>query len=245
MARGQTNCGTYVWWLAGRRVTLHTRYFLFIWPQCVTSTFKPVWKQTRKNGYTLMWRSSDIFQPTAISNVLISLSLVGCDCTRLFLQCHFQNCNKDICWQGSQLCAGCFSSLQFPLYTFVTTRLKTQTKRRIESAYKGQRKCAVETPQSDSNLKNAIHSCMIIWWFFVHLQYEKWGRQRLELLGIAIFLAYKNSELWITVMNTCVNLTDIFSNLRQPSCCSKRQKHNCYPQVKDKCTVSVVVIQHD
>lgn len=34
--------GTYVWWLAGRRVTLHTRYFRFIWPQCVTSTFNPV-----------------------------------------------------------------------------------------------------------------------------------------------------------------------------------------------------------
>lgn len=31
----------YVWWLAGRRVTLHTRYFLFICPQWVTSTFKP------------------------------------------------------------------------------------------------------------------------------------------------------------------------------------------------------------
>lgn len=32
---------TYVWWLAGRRVTLQTRYFLFICPQCVISTFRP------------------------------------------------------------------------------------------------------------------------------------------------------------------------------------------------------------
>lgn len=31
----------YVWWLAGRLVTLHTRYFLFICPQWVTSTFRP------------------------------------------------------------------------------------------------------------------------------------------------------------------------------------------------------------
>lgn len=31
----------YVWWLAGRLVTLHTRYFRFICPQCVISTFKP------------------------------------------------------------------------------------------------------------------------------------------------------------------------------------------------------------
>lgn len=31
----------YVWWLAGRRVTLHTRYLRFIWPQWVISTFKP------------------------------------------------------------------------------------------------------------------------------------------------------------------------------------------------------------
>lgn len=31
----------YVWWLAGRRVTLQTRYFLFICPQCVISTFRP------------------------------------------------------------------------------------------------------------------------------------------------------------------------------------------------------------
>lgn len=41
--------GAYVWWLAGRRVTLHTRYFLFIWPQCVTSTFKPFKKKTQEN----------------------------------------------------------------------------------------------------------------------------------------------------------------------------------------------------
>lgn len=34
--------GDYVWWLAGRRVTLQTRYFLFICPQCVISTFRPV-----------------------------------------------------------------------------------------------------------------------------------------------------------------------------------------------------------
>lgn len=32
---------THVWWLAGRRVTLQTRYFLRMVPQCVTSTFKP------------------------------------------------------------------------------------------------------------------------------------------------------------------------------------------------------------
>lgn len=31
----------YVWWLAGRLVTLHTLYFLFICPQCVISTFRP------------------------------------------------------------------------------------------------------------------------------------------------------------------------------------------------------------
>ena len=31
----------YVWWLAGRRVTLQTRYFLFICPQCVITTFRP------------------------------------------------------------------------------------------------------------------------------------------------------------------------------------------------------------
>lgn len=39
---------TNVWWLAGRRVTLHTRYFLFIWPQCVTSTFSPAPTTTTK-----------------------------------------------------------------------------------------------------------------------------------------------------------------------------------------------------
>lgn len=32
---------TYVWWLAGRRVTLHTLYFLRMVPQWVTSTFRP------------------------------------------------------------------------------------------------------------------------------------------------------------------------------------------------------------
>lgn len=33
---------TYVWWPAGLLVTLHTLYFLFIWPQCVISTFRPI-----------------------------------------------------------------------------------------------------------------------------------------------------------------------------------------------------------
>lgn len=33
---------TYVCRLAGRRVTLHTLYFLRMVPQCVTSTFRPV-----------------------------------------------------------------------------------------------------------------------------------------------------------------------------------------------------------
>lgn len=32
---------TYVWWLAGLRVTLHTLYFLRMVPQWVTSTFRP------------------------------------------------------------------------------------------------------------------------------------------------------------------------------------------------------------
>ena len=36
-----THTLTHVWWLAGRRVTLHTRYFLLIVPQWVTSTFRP------------------------------------------------------------------------------------------------------------------------------------------------------------------------------------------------------------
>lgn len=31
----------HVWWLAGLLVTLHTRYFLFICPQWVISTFRP------------------------------------------------------------------------------------------------------------------------------------------------------------------------------------------------------------
>lgn len=33
---------TYVWRLAGRRVTLQTLYFLRMVPQCVTSTLRPV-----------------------------------------------------------------------------------------------------------------------------------------------------------------------------------------------------------
>ena len=37
----KSNCIYYVWWLAGRLVTLHTLYFLFICPQWVISTFKP------------------------------------------------------------------------------------------------------------------------------------------------------------------------------------------------------------
>lgn len=44
------NC-TYVWWLAGRLVTLHTRYFLFIWPQWVTSTFRPGATPTMRGSY--------------------------------------------------------------------------------------------------------------------------------------------------------------------------------------------------
>lgn len=43
--RGQSL--THVWWLAGRRVTLQTRYFLRMVPQCVTSTFNP----GTQNGY--------------------------------------------------------------------------------------------------------------------------------------------------------------------------------------------------
>jgi len=37
----QWNDITYDCVCAGRRVTLHTRYFLFIAPQCVISTFRP------------------------------------------------------------------------------------------------------------------------------------------------------------------------------------------------------------
>ncbi|TNN38841.1 hypothetical protein EYF80_050983 [Liparis tanakae] len=40
IARGDV--GTYVWRLAGRRVTLQTLYFLRMVPQCVTSTLRPV-----------------------------------------------------------------------------------------------------------------------------------------------------------------------------------------------------------
>lgn len=38
---------THVWWLAGRRVTLHTLYFRLMVPQCVTSTFRPEQKEYR------------------------------------------------------------------------------------------------------------------------------------------------------------------------------------------------------
>lgn len=39
--RVECDAETYVWRLAGRRVTLQTRYFLRMVPQCVTSTFRP------------------------------------------------------------------------------------------------------------------------------------------------------------------------------------------------------------
>lgn len=39
--RAECDAETYVWRLAGRRVTLQTRYFLRMVPQCVTSTFRP------------------------------------------------------------------------------------------------------------------------------------------------------------------------------------------------------------
>lgn len=40
---------THVWWLAGRRVTLHTRYFLRMVPQCVTSTLRPKHNHMRRD----------------------------------------------------------------------------------------------------------------------------------------------------------------------------------------------------
>lgn len=49
---------TYVWRLAGRRVTLQTLYFLRMVPQCVTSTFRPAkavqmrLMQSEQVGYT-------------------------------------------------------------------------------------------------------------------------------------------------------------------------------------------------
>lgn len=46
------NCLTHVWWLAGRRVTLQTRYFLRMVPQCVTSTFSPAHKQHNQTAIT-------------------------------------------------------------------------------------------------------------------------------------------------------------------------------------------------
>lgn len=50
----------YVWWLAGRLVTLHTRYFLFICPQCVTSTFKPVNNQLRQKSINTAWHQKKV-----------------------------------------------------------------------------------------------------------------------------------------------------------------------------------------
>lgn len=46
------NCLTHVWWLAGRRVTLQTRYFLRMVPQCVTSTFSPAHKPHNQTAIT-------------------------------------------------------------------------------------------------------------------------------------------------------------------------------------------------
>lgn len=53
---------TYVWWLAGRRVTLHTLYFLRMVPQWVTSTFRP--KERRDRIYTT-YRDSQLVSFTA------------------------------------------------------------------------------------------------------------------------------------------------------------------------------------
>ena len=56
------SAGTYVWWLAGRRVTLHTRYFLFICPQCVISTFRP--EDTERLGFNIKTRPDLSRHPT-------------------------------------------------------------------------------------------------------------------------------------------------------------------------------------
>lgn len=54
--------GTHVWWLAGLRVTLHTRYFLFICPQCVISTFRP--EGTERLGLSIKTRPGLSPHPT-------------------------------------------------------------------------------------------------------------------------------------------------------------------------------------
>lgn len=46
-SKNETERPSYVWWLAGLLVTLHTLYFLFICPQWVISTFKPGWNKDK------------------------------------------------------------------------------------------------------------------------------------------------------------------------------------------------------
>lgn len=50
VACGRAQVHTYVCRLAGRRVTLHTLYFLRMVPQCVTSTFRPAGEQMQSVG---------------------------------------------------------------------------------------------------------------------------------------------------------------------------------------------------
>lgn len=118
---------TYVWWLAGRRVTLQTRYFLFIWPQCVTSTFRPVYKTYKKEWLQnhVKWQyhltTNSNFQ--CFDNFSI---LAGWNCTHQFLFCHFQDMIKK-CWHRVfQLCS-------FPFPHLSQHGSKRKPKRRIES----------------------------------------------------------------------------------------------------------------
>lgn len=121
---------TYVWWLAGRRVTLHTRYFLFIWPQWVTSTFKPV-QQTRKYGL-IKWWGARVFSHQLKFQIYILKcwnSVVFCSSTDIFRQ------DEDKCWQGSQLRRGFFTAL-CSFLSDICHNLVKQTQRRMDKAYK-------------------------------------------------------------------------------------------------------------
>lgn len=104
-----------------------------VWPQ-LSSLFKYMQK--------IMWWNINILRPTAILYFdiikLSGLKLHSSITLLTFLRTVIKlNADKADNWVHG------VSALQLPLNTFVTTRLKTQTKNRHERAYTCQRKCRV------------------------------------------------------------------------------------------------------
>lgn len=97
-----------------------------VWPQ-LSSLFKTI----QERMVRIMWRSSEVF-PTNWNFKYFDIfnfseSELYSSVSPLLSSGH----DKDKCWQGSQLCTGCFSSLQFPFTHLSQLGSKHKPKRRI------------------------------------------------------------------------------------------------------------------